>query len=693
MSVLLLASSGNNRGDSTGTLLLANSAGVQQRLASLVQQVAGLQQEAAHQQQHRLFGYGSMSAAHPTGRMQDSLDPVGPLSRPAASVGAVLRSLSTRNPRVLALAAAAAKAPAGTPQHAAVLSALKDEIMQAVQPAAETATQDAGTADNGPACEDSTGTGHVGLDPHGLPLSQQQPLTQDALWAALMAKAAERAGGNACANHQGSRSTQQQQQAASPKALPDHGSIDSGKETDGTSCSLPWALLQAAQQAQQEEDEKEAAAAAAAQAASDAAAAAAAAQAAPDAAAAAAQPTAMAVDMPEGGPPGSPHRSSSSLPRVGSQVVFKRHSTLNSNALQKHFSSKQPQQRKAPRPPARTQSDAAGVPRPMYTFKKQARKQPLLLHGNSSGNLTTLQQASRHEGATNSPSMQAAGEQPECSAESGGAAAAASFMSADHHSGSLSGGSMRAPAITAPAALGNSSVTYVLSFLASRERQLHALQNLLQLYRPKMQAAAGAPKPGSCSTLAGYLGARGPFQSTPPAAASFGLPTDSSNTAAAISELQRLLNSRVTGVTPNSPPAAAAAGACSSLPEQMETDTMSCGTRPGDDASGGAPSAMLTQAEHMAHQLQQQHQQLLQQQQQQHSYEAVTAPAGSVHNLATLRALASALAERQQPQQQQQQQQAPAAAAGLSGSGLAGALSGANADLLRKLAAALQPMV
>jgi hypothetical protein len=591
---------------------------------------------------------------------------------------------------VLALAAAAAKAPAGTPQHAAVLSALKDEIMQATQPAAGTAGHDAGIADNGPAFEDSTGTGHAGFDASGLPVSQQQPLTQDALWAALMAKAAARSGADPCASNPGSRSTQQQQQqqqAASPKALACHGSMDSGKETEGTSCSLPWALLQAAQQAQQEEEEKEAAAAAAqvaadaaaaAQVAADAAAAAQAATDAAAAAAAAAQPTAMSVDAPEGGHQGSPRKSSSSLPRVGSQVVFKRRNTLNSNALQKHFNNKQPQQRQATGPLARTQSDAAGVPKPMYTFKKQARKQPLVLRGNSSGNLAALQHASRQEGATHSPSIQPAGELPECSAESGGAAVAASYMSADNHSGSFSGGSMRVPAITAPAALGNSNVTDVLSFLASRERQLHALQDLLQLYRPKMQAPAGAAAPGSCSTLAGYLGARGAGQGTTPAMAPFAAPADTNGTAAAISELQRLLSSRVSGAMPSSP-AAAAAAACSSLPDQMDTEMTTCSTRPGDDASGASASAMLAQVAHMASQLQQQ-------QQQQHSYEPVMAPSGSVHNLATLRALASALAE------QQQHPQAPAAAAGLSGSGLSGVLSGANAELLRKLAAALQPM-
>jgi hypothetical protein len=684
---LLLFTSCAATENSASILPLANTGHLQQRPSSLAHQLAGLQQQNSHQQQYALPDSSLVSvlqAAYPVESMQEYAERPIVLGRTTTNAGAVLlRTLSTRNPRVLTLAAAAAKAAHGTPQHAAVLEALKNEIMQATGKGSAVPT-DASFAAADAACHAATHSPTMSMRPPAaqsaaaaeqeltLQLQQQQPLTQDALWAALMAKAAARTGPS------GSdlSSPQLQQQQPSPKPLPGHGSADSGLEIEGTSCALPWALLQAAQQAQQEEDEKEAAAAAAAAAAATAvdasAADADAAEAAP-AAAASASACAMEVDAAEAStkPPKKNKSCSGSLMPGNSTVVFKRRNLSNSNALQKHFSKPAPHQ-PAMQSIARTMSEVPSVPKPQHTFKKQIKKKPLVMCGSSS-NLAILQQLTRQQQQQQqgtSPGVYAA--EPECSAETGATAAAGFYMTqATVDNGpTISNVSLRAPAVTAPAAIGTGGVIDVIGLLESREKQLQLLQEQLHMQRCRMvpPLATGMPQ----QALSGLSGG-GPWS-----------PVYSNNTAAAISELQRLLGSMAATAGPNSAAAAAAAAAgvagLQPSADAYEDVHMSDHAAAGHDAVGAA-AALLAQARRRPPQQQQQQQyQAAQQYAQQEP-----APVASAPTLATIKALAAALGANQQ-QQVLQLPATPAAAA----PGYAGIAAG-TADLLRKLAGALQP--
>jgi hypothetical protein len=610
-----------------------------------------------------------LQAACPVEAMQAYAERPGALGRTTTNAGAVLlRTLSARNPRVLTLAAAAAKAAHGTPQHAAVLEALKNEIMQATgkasAAAAEVSSAAAGAGQAAahspsmrPPAVQSAAAAEQEMD-----LQQQQPLTQDALWAALMAKAAARTGPSG-SDHSSPQLQQQKQQQPSPRPLPGHGSADSGMEAEGTSCALPWALLQAAQQAQQEEDEKEAAAAAAADASAAEAEAAA-------AAAASGSASAMAVDAAEASTesPKKTKSGSGSLMRGNSTVVFKRRNLSNSNALQKHFNKPVPQQ-PAMQPIARTMSEIPSVPKPQHTFKKQIKKKPLVMRNSSSSNLAVLQQLGRQQQQQGvSPGACAA--EPECSAETGATAAAGSYMmqALGDNGPTMSNLSLRAPAVTAPAAIGTGGATDVLSFLESREKQLQMLQEQLHLQRCRMapSSSTGTPRQ-AMSGLSGGVG--GPCS-----------PVYNSNTAAAISRLQRLLGGMAAAAGTNSAAAAAAAaaGMAGLQPSADAYEDVQMTDYEPASYDAVAAAALLAQARRR---LAQQQQQLQYQAAQQYAQQE-PAPVASAPTLSTIKALAAALVANQQ-----QQLPAPPAAAA---PGYAGSAAD-NADLLRKLAAALLP--
>jgi len=644
-----------------------------------MQQLTGLQQHTSQQHTLRPASQSIVAALQAASMLAQagedampaqhrSVQGPAPLARTTTNAGAMLRTLSSTNPRVLALAAAAAKAPAGTPEHAAVLSALKDEIMSATNsrtPAAAAATAAADCdEDMQPACCDPRTLATVNPAPAAEPnqqLYQQPALTQDALWAALMAKAAARSG----LGGSGPNSPHKQQHQESPKALPGHGSADSALEAEGTSCSLPWALLQAAQQAQQEEEEKEAALAAAAAASAAGAAAMEATYASPSVAAAAA-----AGDGSSGSPRSSAaaRPTSSASTRAANQVVFKRRNTHNSNALQKHFS------RPAPLPSgpsglSRTQSEIPGVPKPQHTFKKQTRKKPLTLHVNSCSNLAALvhpgkQQPQQQQGCVETPlkpAAAAAATEPECSTDTGGTAAAGSLLTHTLLEGSapsLSGVSLRAPAVTAPAAIGaGGAVTDVLSFLACRGQQLQALQEQLQAHRRRLSTPANAPG-HSLSEAADGDAATATAAAAAATSAGPGSPTFSNSLSPALTDLQRMLSSMAATAGARLPAAAA--------PHMADVEMMDACETPMDSALEQAKRMLAAQRE---------------------------AAAGADAQVQAVSALKAMVAALNPTQQQQLLQQAIARAASANAPVPAPAASASNnADLLRKLAAALHTM-
>lgn len=676
--------------DSTAAAQLGTVLRMQQ-LTEMLQQFAGAMHNQQQQQaSHVLQTFNGLSTAqaaeHPSSAAPsqayeaETAAPAstGPIQRTVSNTaGAVLRTLSTSNPRVLALAAAAVRAPAGSTLKGAALAALKNEIVQYAQGAEPDAVNGSSQQAVAAAGEDSSlntaATYAAAPTEQSAPslLEQQtQPLTQDAVWAVLMAKAAARDGAATACSPLNSPLDCQQEQHHQQQHLQQHRSLsrrlacrpspDSCQaDADGTSCSLPQALLEAVQHAHQLEEEKEAAAAAAA---------------------ASMEEDSMDIGR-SGSPKGAVGRSNGSQRATG-QLLFKRRATANSNALQRHFNAKLAAVQQQRAKPAQSDSTTA-TPKPHHLFKKQQRKRPLVMRAVSAGNLAGLQQANmskkqqllvsspRHPAAATAT---AAAAEPECSNASGSSGGNGSLLSHGRLDGlrsMLPMGAAATPAATAPAVLGceTDSVSSFLSTLAHREQQLLLLQQQLREQRQTMLVKQQQlQRTTSALGDARKSNVRGPS----PLAAGSGMPGSTS----AVVDLQQLLGLAATAAVAASAPAVPAlpAGfpaAPSTYDDEVMTDAPGSLVGMEQAIRAAAPVEDLTVVQH-----------------QQQEWPAVAAPAEN-RSLEALVSLASALLNaQQQPPEPVAPPPPPPPAVAATTSSLA-----ASADILRRLTAALQPLV